>query len=175
MNAAGDPGRAIHYEIAESSLGRLLVAGSERGLCFIRFGRDEEELEGALRAEFPCARVARNRVPIKRWSDAVVGYVDGRCARLDVPIDVGGSLFQRRVWEALRGIRRGDTASYSQIARSLGVPRGARAVARACAANPLPVVIPCHRVVPVRGGIGGYAGGAGRKRALLEREQARVR
>jgi AraC family transcriptional regulator of adaptative response/methylated-DNA-[protein]-cysteine methyltransferase len=162
--------RAIEFAVVRCSLGRLLVAATERGVCHIRFGEDDLELEESLREEFPYAPVRRNPIALKPWSDAVVSYVDGHSTCLELPLDVGGSRFQRRVWDALRAIPRGQTRSYSEVAASLGMPRGARAVARACATNRVPVAIPCHRVVAKDGGLGGYAYGLARKRALLERE-----
>lgn len=162
--------RAIDYHIASCSLGRVLVAGTERGVCHVRFGETEAELEAGLRAELPCALLRPEPIRLKPWSDAVVSYADGRSAHLEVPLDVRGSRFQQRVWAALRGIARGETRSYSELADSLGMPRGARAVARACAANPVAVAIPCHRVVARDGSLGGYRYGLARKRTLLMRE-----
>jgi AraC family transcriptional regulator of adaptative response/methylated-DNA-[protein]-cysteine methyltransferase len=162
--------RAIEFAIAQSSLGLLVLAASERGVCFVSFGDSEPELEEAVRQEFPFAAVRPNPIRLKPWSDLLVGYVDGRCDRLDLPLDVSGTRFQRRVWDALRAIPRGATRSYSELAESLGMPRGARAVARACATNPASVLIPCHRAVGKDGSLTGYAHGLERKRALLERE-----
>jgi AraC family transcriptional regulator of adaptative response/methylated-DNA-[protein]-cysteine methyltransferase len=162
----------IHFTISGTSLGSLLVAATERGVCRVAFGESEAELERMLRAELPFAEVERDDVGLKRWSDALVAYVDGHAERLDLPLDVAGSRFRMRVWEALRAIPRGETQSYSCVARSIGAPRAARAVAQACATNPVAVVIPCHRVVAAGGGLGGYAFGLERKRALLTREGA---
>jgi len=162
---------SIDYRVCACSLGRLLVAGTSRGVCYVRFGVQDRELRGRLEHEFPYARfceVADGNV--KRWSDSVAAYVDGSTTRVDVPLDVRGSAFQRRVWRALGDIPRGETRSYSEVARAVGTPRGARAVARACATNPVVVVTPCHRVVERAGGLGGYSGGVGRKRALLRTE-----
>ena len=164
------PTRAIEFAIVPSSLGDLLVAASEKGVCRVRFADPGVELEEELAREFPFAALRENPVRLKPWSDALVSCVDGHSTRLEVPLDVSGSRFQRRVWEALRSIPRGETRSYSELADSLGVPRGARAVARACASNPVAVAIPCHRVVAKRGEVGGYRWGVARKRALLECE-----
>ena len=164
--------RHIHFTISGTSLGSLLVAATERGVCRVAFGESEAELERMLRAELPFAEVERDDVGLKRWSDELVAYVDGHAARLDLPLDVAGSRFRMRVWEALRAIPHGETQSYSGVARSIGAPRAARAVAQACATNPAAVVIPCHRVVAADGGLGGYAFGLERKRALLTREGA---
>lgn len=164
---------SIDYRMRACSLGRLLVAGTGRGVCYVRFGAQDGELQRRLEQEFPYAsfrEVANGS--IKRWSDAVADYVDGEVAVVDVPLDVSGSAFQRRVWRALRGIPRGETRAYSDVARAVGSPNGARAVARACATNPVAVVTPCHRVVEQSGKLGGYAGGVARKRALLRVEGA---
>jgi AraC family transcriptional regulator of adaptative response/methylated-DNA-[protein]-cysteine methyltransferase len=162
--------RSIEYTIAECSLGLLLVAATERGVCNARFGEHESELEAGLRREFPFAPIARNDVRLEPWIDSLVRYVDGLATRIDVPVEVRGSAFQRRVWDALRRIPRGSTCCYSALADSLGMPGAARAVARACAANPVAVAIPCHRVVEKGGALGGYHWGLARKRSLLERE-----
>jgi len=164
--------RRIDYTISHTTLGPLLLAATERGVCRVAFGESEAELESLLRAELPFARVERDDVGLKTWSDAVVGYVDGHAARLDRPVDVAASRFRLRVWEALRAIPRGATRSYSEVARTIGAPRAARAVAQACAGNPVAVLIPCHRVVSADGGLGGYAYGPARKRILLQREGA---
>ena len=165
---------SIDYRTRSCSLGTVLVAGTRRGVCYVRFGARALELRRRLEREFPYARFREvSRGPVSRWSDAVAAYVDGRTAELDVPLDVCGSAFQRRVWRALREIPRGETRAYSEVARAVGSPHGARAVARACATNPAPVLTPCHRVVERGGGLGGYAGGVKRKRALLRLEGAR--
>ena len=161
---------AIRYTIVSTPLGALLVAATARGVCLVCFGDGEPELEERLESEFPFAAPARDAAGLKPWSDAVVSYVEGHADRISIPLDVGGSRFQRRVWDALRRIPRGETRTYSAVAESLGQPGAARAVARACAANPVLIVVPCHRVVPVNGGTGGYAGGAKRKRTLLTLE-----
>jgi len=161
---------SIDFSIAPCSLGRMLVAGTPRGVCFVAFAECESELRERLATRFPFAAPERDDVRLKPWVERLGAYVDGLAARLDVPLDVGGTRFQRDVWAALRRIPRGRTRTYGEIAAGLGRERGARAVARACAANPVPVAIPCHRVVPASGGAGGYAWGTARKRALLERE-----
>lgn len=163
---------AIGFTIRDTSLGAVLLAASERGVCRLRFGSGDAELADELAREFPFALLRRDDARLARWGDALVAYVEGRAARLDLPLDVAGSRFQRRVWDALRAIPRGETRSYAQLAEGIGRPRAARAVAGACAANPVAVVIPCHRVVPAQGGCGGYRWGSWRKQALLERESA---
>jgi len=161
---------AIHYTIVDTAMGALLVAATSRGICLVSFGEDAAELEARVQTEFPFAAPARDDARIKPWCDAVVRYIEGHADSISVPLDVGGSRFQRRVWEALRRIPRGETRTYSAVAESMGQPTAARAVARACAANPVLVVVPCHRVVPAGGGTGGYAGGPERKRTLLALE-----
>jgi AraC family transcriptional regulator of adaptative response/methylated-DNA-[protein]-cysteine methyltransferase len=162
---------AIRYDIVESPLAGLLVAATRRGVCSVRFGDDVEGLEAALRLEFPWATLVRDREGLADRVAALLRGIAGTTRRVDVPLDVRASQFQRRVWDAIRAIPAGATRSYSEIARELGCPRGARAVARACAANPVAVAIPCHRVVAKSGGEGGYRWGVERKRALLRREQ----
>jgi AraC family transcriptional regulator of adaptative response/methylated-DNA-[protein]-cysteine methyltransferase len=168
-------GESIDYRTRSCSLGRLLVAGTRRGVCYVRFGARDGELRRRLEQEFPYAQFRRvANGDLERWSAAVAGYVDGRVAEVDVPLDVRGSAFQRRVWNALRRIPRGETRAYSDVARAIGSPHGARAVAHACATNPVAVLTPCHRVVERGGGLGGYAGGVKRKRALLRAEGAEI-
>jgi AraC family transcriptional regulator of adaptative response/methylated-DNA-[protein]-cysteine methyltransferase len=168
--------RSIRYSVRPCSLGSLLVAGTERGVCFVRFGEGELELEQRLKGAFPFAALERAEAgPQADWAEALADYVDGRCDAAEVPLDVSGSRFEERVWAALRGIPAGETRSYSEIASQIGSPRGARAVARACAGNPAAVLIPCHRVIEKSGALGGYGGGISRKRALLEREGASFR
>jgi len=164
---------AIRYCVISSTLGSLLVAATPRGVCFVRFGRGELELEQRLKGAFPFAPTERvEQGPVVAWGEALADYVDGRADSVEVPLDVSGSRFEERVWAALRQIPQGETRSYSEVARQVGSPRGARAVARACAENPAAVVIPCHRVIEAAGTLGGYGGGVSRKRALLEREGA---
>jgi len=164
---------AIHYCFRSSELGRLLVAGTKRGVCFVRFGGGEAELRRLLEHEFAFAEIAlaRGGVP-QAWADRILAYVDGRSAAIDVPLDVRGSRFQQRVWGALRRIPRGQTRAYSDVAKTIGRPTAARAVARACATNPVLIATPCHRVIAKSGELGGYAAGVRRKRALLDREGA---
>lgn len=163
--------RAIEFTLVPSSLGALLVAASEKGVCQIRFAGAGIDPEAELAREFPFAELRENPARLQPWTDALVRYVDGRSTHLEVPLDVRGSRFQRRVWTALRGIPRGETRSYSEVADSIDLPKSARAVARACASNPVAVAIPCHRVVTKRGELGGYRWGVARKRALLRREK----
>ena len=162
----------LDYTIRNTDLGLLLVAATRTGVCLLRFGTRESELSAELAHEFPFATARRADVRLARWSGAIADYVDGRSARVEVPLDVRGSCFQRRVWKELAAIPRGETRSYSDVAQAIGLPGGARAVARACAANPVPIVVPCHRVVEKSGRLGGYNGGPQRKLQLLRSEGA---
>jgi AraC family transcriptional regulator of adaptative response/methylated-DNA-[protein]-cysteine methyltransferase len=163
---------SITYTTRTTSLGLLLVAATARGVCQVRFGTSEAGLAAALARELPCATLERGGSRVARWADALAAATDGRGDLSRVPLDVAGSRFQRRVWDALRRIPRGATRGYRELAEALGQPRGARAVAQACAANPVPLAVPCHRVVPKAGGVGGYRFGTWRKRALLAAEAA---
>ncbi|MDJ0789600.1 MAG: methylated-DNA--[protein]-cysteine S-methyltransferase [Myxococcota bacterium] len=151
-------------------LGALLVAASPRGVSHVRFGESREALEAELRRDLPYARLVADGDPASSYAQKVAAAIEGAPEALELPLDVPASRFQRRVFEALCAIPRGETRSYAEIAAAVGSPAGARAVARVCATNPVPVVVPCHRVVPRSGGIGGYLGGAWRKRALLDAE-----
>lgn len=162
--------RRIRYTIVASPLGRLLIAASDRGVCHVRFGEDAARLAHEAAGEFPFAPLERDDAGLAGWAAAVVDCASGRPPRAPVPLDVAGSRFQRRVWAALEAIPCGQTRSYSTVAAALGRPRAARAVARACATNPVPLLVPCHRVVRRDGGLGGYRYGLARKRELLRRE-----
>jgi AraC family transcriptional regulator of adaptative response/methylated-DNA-[protein]-cysteine methyltransferase len=148
-----------------------MVAATERGVSAVRLGDSDDELVASLRAEFPAAEVSRDDAGVGAWLKAVLRRIDGGPPHPDLPLDIRGTAFQQRVWDALRAIPFGEVRTYGQIARSIGQPTASRAVARACATNPVAVVIPCHRVVPGSGGTGGYRWGAERKRELLEREK----
>jgi AraC family transcriptional regulator of adaptative response/methylated-DNA-[protein]-cysteine methyltransferase len=167
-------GRAvlICYTLTNCPLGRLLVAGTERGVCAVSLGDDDAYLEGELRGEYPSAKLERDDEHLNAWTAALVEHLRGHQPHLDLPIDVQATAFQWRVWQELCAIPYGETASYREVARRIGHPTAARAVARACATNPVAVIVPCHRVVREDGGLGGYRWGIGRKRALLEQEQA---
>jgi AraC family transcriptional regulator of adaptative response/methylated-DNA-[protein]-cysteine methyltransferase len=162
----------IRYEIAACSLGMLLVGATERGICIVKLADDEKALQAKLTREFPRATLVREGESLRDWISDIVRYVDGERTRLDLPLDIQATAFQMRVWRALQGIARGETKSYSQIAREIGSPKAARAVARACATNPVGIVIPCHRVIREDGSLGGYGGGVQRKEALLAMESA---
>ncbi|MGH2350772.1 MAG: methylated-DNA--[protein]-cysteine S-methyltransferase [Chloroflexota bacterium] len=162
----------IAYTIAACPLGRLLVAATERGVCFAGLGDADADLEAALASDFPGADIRRDDAELRDWASAVLRYFDDPPASPDVPLDIAGTQFQRRVWDALRAIPYGSTRSYGQLARGLGEPGTARAVGRACATNPVSLVIPCHRAVGEHGKLTGYRWGLERKRALLIREEA---
>jgi AraC family transcriptional regulator of adaptative response/methylated-DNA-[protein]-cysteine methyltransferase len=162
--------RTIRFSVVESALGALLVAATERGVCNVRLGSEPAALEAGLRAEFPFAAVERDDAGLAEWTRALARLAAGRPAGLEIPLDVPASRFRRRVFEALQAIPRGETRTYAQVARAVGRPAGARAVGQACAGNPVALVIPCHRVVPAEGGVGGYRWGSERKGALLARE-----
>ncbi len=168
-------GVEIGYTIAVSPAGRLLVAGTERGICAVYLGDRDATLQATLHREFPEARIRHNSKQLSSWVRTIVSHLAGRKPHLELPLDIRATAFQRRVWEALQRIPYGKTCSYSEIARALGQPRAARAVARACATNPVSVVIPCHRVVREGGGLGGYRWGLARKQALLNTERSASR
>ncbi|WP_159713606.1 methylated-DNA--[protein]-cysteine S-methyltransferase, partial [Geminicoccus flavidas] len=152
------------------SLGQLLVAASETGICAILLGDDPALLERDLALRFPKAELAAGDERFQDWVAAVVRFVEAPKLGLDLPLDVQGTAFQERVWRALREIPPGATASYAEIAERIGAPKAVRAVALACAANRLAVAVPCHRVVRSDGDLSGYRWGVARKRQLLERE-----
>ena len=170
---AGGAGEAISYAVGRCSLGYALVATTARGACAILLGDDPAALVADLEARFPRATLSEGAA-LAGCVEAVVRLVDdpARAGGLGLPLDIRGTAFQRRVWEALQRIPPGETVSYAELARRLGRPHAARAVAAACAANGLAVAIPCHRVVATGGGVGGYRWGVERKRLLLERERA---
>lgn len=165
--------RTIRYGLIRTPLGWLLAAATERGMCSVRLGADPAGLESGLRAEFPFAALERDDTRLAAFSAALRRCAAGRPPGLAVPLDVPASRFRRRVWDALCRVPRGETRTYAELAASLGRPRGARAVGQACAANPVALLVPCHRVVPAAGGVGGYRWGVWRKRALLRAEAGR--
>ncbi len=169
----GAAGAVITYSVVPSALGRLLVAATSAGVCAVKLGTADDALAAELSAEFPGATVQPGTLP-GGWATAIAAAIGARPATTpDVPLDVRGTAFQWRVWKALQAIPAGQTRSYAQVASAIGRPTAARAVARACATNPVALVVPCHRVVPAAGGPGGYRWGADRKAALLARETRR--
>jgi AraC family transcriptional regulator of adaptative response/methylated-DNA-[protein]-cysteine methyltransferase len=166
-------GMRIHYTIMNCPLGRLLIGATNRGICTINIGEDDAELEAALQKEYAAAQIQRDPGnSLTQWISTLLRHLEGRQPQLNLPVDIQATAFQRRVWEELRRIPYGQTRSYSEIARIIGQPKATRAVARACATNPVPIVIPCHRVVRADGGLGGYGLGIERKRVLLQKEGA---
>jgi AraC family transcriptional regulator of adaptative response/methylated-DNA-[protein]-cysteine methyltransferase len=165
----GGLGERILFTTVASEFGRLLVASAGRGVCAVALGADDAGLEKDLRAEFPRAEVARDDAGVEHWVRAVVRHLEGAPAAPRV--DLRGTAFQLRVWQALRAIPYGETRSYGEVAAAIGEPAASRAVARACATNRLALVVPCHRVVRQDGGLGGYRWGLSRKRRLLDRER----
>lgn len=170
---AGGTDSDIRFAIGECSLGAILVAQSQRGVCAILLGDDPETLARDLQDRFPKANLIGGDHAFEQLVAQVVGFVEAPAIGLELPLDVRGTAFQQRVWQALRDIPAGSTASYGEIARRIGSPRAVRAVAQACAANALAVAIPCHRVVRHDGGLSGYRWGVQRKRTLLDREASR--
>lgn len=167
---AGGANADIHFAIGECSLGAILVAQSQQGVCAILLGDDPEVLVRDLQDRFPRANLIGGDSDFERLVATVVGFVEAPKIGLDLPLDVRGTAFQQRVWQALREIPAGKTASYSEIAKRIGCPSAVRAVAQACGANALAVAIPCHRVVRSDGSLSGYRWGVERKRELLEKE-----
>jgi AraC family transcriptional regulator of adaptative response/methylated-DNA-[protein]-cysteine methyltransferase len=166
----GGSNTQIRFAIGETTLGPVLVAASEKGVCAILFGDKPKTLVEDLQRRFKAARLVGGDREFEKWVAKVVGFVEAPRLGLDLPLDLRGTVFQQRVWKALQEIPIGSTASYSEVAKNVGAPRSARAVAQACAANRLAVAIPCHRVVRNDGGLSGYRWGVERKRTLLERE-----
>jgi AraC family transcriptional regulator, regulatory protein of adaptative response / methylated-DNA-[protein]-cysteine methyltransferase len=168
---AGGTDTAIHFAIGQCTLGAILVAQSARGICAILIGDDPEALARELQDRFRHAQLIGGDAAFEQLVATVVGFVEAPRIGLDLPLDIRGTAFQQRVWQILRQIPPGQTASYADIAQRLGAPKSVRAVAQACAANTLAVAIPCHRVVRSDGGLSGYRWGVARKRALLDAEQ----
>jgi AraC family transcriptional regulator of adaptative response/methylated-DNA-[protein]-cysteine methyltransferase len=169
---AGGADETIRFAVGECSLGSILVAATGRGVCAILLGGDPEALAHDLERRFARARLVGGDAGFEELVARVVGLVERPGADARLPLDVRGTAFQRRVWQALREIPAGSTRSYAEIAAAIGAPRAARGVARACAANALAVAIPCHRVVRSDGAVSGYRWGVERKRVLLARERA---
>ncbi len=171
--ARGGTGESIRWQVAACDLGQVLVAATEKGLCAIFLGEGAKLLQADLAQRFAKAKLeqADSDSNFAAWVRQVVALVNGNETNKDLPMDIRGTLFQQKVWQALREIPAGQTATYSDIANKIGKAKAVRAVASACAANPLAVIIPCHRVLRRDGGIGGYRWGEERKRSLLDREK----
>ena len=169
----GGRGVNINYTIVDSHLGRLLVAVTERGVCAVRLADNDAELEKDLREEFPQAEIKREDTSLREPVQKILNHLDNNEPHLDLPLDIRATAFQRQVWEKLRAIPYGQTVSYGDVAKALGKPGAVRAVGRACATNPVALVIPCHRVVREDKSLGGYRWGLERKKKLLEHENGR--
>ena len=167
----GGHGVEISYTIVASPLGQLLVALTERGVCAVRMGDTAAELEKDLRGEFPAATIVRNDAALRPSVEKILNHLTNKQPQLDLPLDIRSTAFQRQVWEKLREIPYGQTVSYGEVAKSLGKPGAVRAVGRACATNPVALVIPCHRVVREDQSLGGYRWGLERKQKLLDHER----
>ena len=170
----GGAGMKIAYTIAPCSLGRVLVAATERGISAVYLGDSSAPLEKALAHEYPRAEIRRDSNGMAKWVSGVLAHLRGREPHAELPLDVHATAFQRRVWEELRRIPRGSTRTYTEVARAIGKPRAIRAVARACATNPVSILVPCHRVIGKDGKLTGYRWGLDRKRALLASESAAI-
>ena len=168
---SGGAAERIRYATAETAVGRVLVASTDRGLCRVALGASDPALARELAAEFPHASIVRDDEGMRTAARLVVQHVAGDVSAIELPLDVKATLFQRRVWKALRQIPYGSTRTYSEVASGIGKPGAARAVAQACATNPLAVLVPCHRVVPAAGGTGGYRWGKERKARLIAAEK----
>ena len=168
---AGAAGIEIMYGIAECSLGWLIVAATDRGICAIEFSDERHTLPDQLQARFPKAELKVADSEFTSLIEKVVTFIESPVRTFQLPLDIQGTAFQQRVWEILRNIKPGETVSYSAVAQSMGNPKAVRAVANACGANKLAVVIPCHRVISKSGEAGGYRWGKERKKRLLELEQ----
>jgi AraC family transcriptional regulator of adaptative response/methylated-DNA-[protein]-cysteine methyltransferase len=170
----GGSGETIRFVTVATPLGWALVAATGRGICMTALGDDRDSLGAALRRRFPRAELIAEDAGLKQWADRIVRFITAPEQNLDLPLDIRGTAFQARVWRALQKIPLGKTASYTEIAAALGQPKAVRAVAQACAANKLALIVPCHRVIRSDGELGGYRWGLERKQALLARERAAV-
>ena len=174
---AGGKGERITWACRETALGPILMAATDRGVCFAQFGDDRDALVAQLQGEFPRAELQQyagaGSQQLDRWIDALNGYIQNEQPRPELPLDLKGTAFQIKVWEFLLSLREGDVISYSELAQAIDRPRAVRAAASACAANKVAVLVPCHRILRGDGGLGGYRWGLERKRALLDAERAR--
>ena len=167
----GGKNMTIGYVVAKSSLGKILVGATERGISAVYLGDAEAKLIEELHAEYPQAELFAGGDSFGRWVQEIVHRVEGNPPRVELPLDLQATAFQRRVWQELQRIPRGSTRTYTQVARALGNPKSVRAVARACATNPVSIVVPCHRVIREDGGLAGYRWGLSRKEQLLAQER----
>jgi len=168
-------GQTIRYTRVASSFGTVLLAATSQGICSVKLGDDREKLKRLLTEEFSEAELIEDARALKPFADKVIAFLAGDASLAKVPVDIRGTVFQRKVWEALRRIPAGETRTYQQIARAVGAPAAVRAVGSACGANPVALLVPCHRAVRTDGGLGGYAWGLDRKRRLLDLERRKGR
>jgi AraC family transcriptional regulator of adaptative response/methylated-DNA-[protein]-cysteine methyltransferase len=168
----GGKGMNISYTIVDTHMGRLLVAATERGMCAVNFGDHDGALVTSLVKEYPAAVIRQDDTVLNEWVEGLLHYLDGARPQHDLPLDLQATAFQLKVWEELRRIPYGETRSYKAVAEAIGQPTATRAVARACATNPVALITPCHRVLRESGDLGGYRWGIERKRQLLEQEQS---
>jgi AraC family transcriptional regulator of adaptative response/methylated-DNA-[protein]-cysteine methyltransferase len=174
---AGGAGETLTWACRDTELGPILMAATDRGVCFAQFGGDAAELLEKLQNEFPRAQLqayqGQTRLQLDAWIDALNAYIQNKRPRPDIPLDLQGTAFQIKVWEFLLSLEDGDVISYSELAQGIDKPKAVRAVASACGANRVAVLVPCHRILRGDGGLGGYRWGLERKRALLDAERAR--
>jgi AraC family transcriptional regulator of adaptative response/methylated-DNA-[protein]-cysteine methyltransferase len=168
----GGLGAKIRFTIVPTPLGRMLVAATDRGLCAVRFGETVSELDRDLRQEFHAAELHRDDAALREYVERLLAAIRGDKIFIDLPLDVRATAFQQKVWDTLRQIPRGETRSYSEVAREIGSPAAVRAVAQACASNPVAIAVPCHRVVRSDGDLAGYRWGIERKQKLLDNEKS---
>jgi AraC family transcriptional regulator of adaptative response/methylated-DNA-[protein]-cysteine methyltransferase len=166
----GGEGMHINYTVVPSTFGRVLIGATKKGLAAVYLGNSETKLAAELRKEYPRAEIQRDAGQLARHADKLLRHLDGNLRQLDLSLDVDATAFQRRVWQELQHIPYGETRTYQQVAQAIGKPTATRAVARACASNPVSIVVPCHRVVRGDGNLAGYRWGLQRKQALLNRE-----
>jgi AraC family transcriptional regulator of adaptative response/methylated-DNA-[protein]-cysteine methyltransferase len=169
----GGLGASLRFAVADCVLGRVIVAATDKGVAFIGFGDDDGSLERELREEFPAAEITRDDHALGAWVSALLRHLAGQTREIDLPLDVCATVFQWRVWQALKDIPYGEIRTYREIAETIGAPKASRAVGRACATNPVSVAIPCHRALGSDGRLHGYRWGLERKRHLIEDERAR--
>jgi AraC family transcriptional regulator of adaptative response/methylated-DNA-[protein]-cysteine methyltransferase len=172
---SGGVGMRIGFSIVPVPLGQVLIAATPNGVCSVKLGDSPAALERDLRCEYPAADIHPDDRPRSSWVQAIVDHLRGNETSLDLPIDVRATAFQWKVWRALQRIPHGETRAYAEVARAIGKPSAVRAVARACATNPVAIVVPCHRVIQTGGGLGGYRWGIDRKERLLAGEKRRAR
>ena len=174
---AGGKGEALTWACRDTVLGPLLMAATDRGVCFAQFGNDCASLQAQLQAEYPRAELrpyqGQSGQQLDHWIDALNAYIQNKRPRPEIPLDLQGTAFQIKVWEFLLSLEEGDVISYAELARRIDRPRAVRAAASACGANRIAVLVPCHRILRADGGLGGYRWGLERKRALLDAERAR--